>query len=136
MIHGKPEDQAAFAYHTLIQTMKRIGVWETITFEDGAIGKAVEGLGGWEQINEWTLDEWKYRKKDFDQFYLANVRAGKTDPVTVFGAFDRINGATGQQGSNKPVLVTREIKFLPGGEVKQIEKKENPLLSLVAKAGK
>lgn len=121
MVEGKPEDQAALAYHTLIETIKRIGPWETVVFEDGAIGRAVEALGGWEQINEWSLDEWKFRKKDFEQFYLANLRSGRTEPITLYGAFDRINVASGQENFNKPVLVTKEMKFLPVGELKQVE---------------
>jgi hypothetical protein len=56
------------------------------------------------------------------------------EPITLYGAFDRINGATGQEGFNKPVLITREMKFLPGGELKQIEKKEAQVLSLVKKS--
>lgn len=133
MIHGKPEDQAAHAYETLVKTMRQVGSWETVIFEDGAIGRAIEALGGWEQINEWTLEEWKFRKKDFEQFYLANLRLGRIEPITVYGAFDRINGASGQEGFNKPVLVTREMKFIPGGELKQIEKKEIKILSLLKK---
>ena len=134
MIYGRPEDQAALAYETLVKSMRRVGSWETIIFEDGAISRAIEAMGGWETINDWTLDEWKFREKDFEQLYLANLRSGRTEPVTLYGAFDRINGATGQEGFNKPVLITREMKFLPGGELKQIEKKETQVLSLVKKS--
>ncbi len=131
MIYGKPEDQAALAYETLVKAMKQIGPWENVMFEDGAIARAVEAMGGWEQINQWTVDEWKFRKKDFEQLYLANLRAGRTEPVTLYGAFDRINGANGQQGFNKPILITREMRIICGGEVKQMEKKEREALSLV-----
>jgi hypothetical protein len=134
MIQGRPEDRAALAYETLVKTMRQIGSWETVIFEDGAISRAVEAMGGWEQINEWSVDEWKFRKKDFEQLYLANLRSGRTEPITLCGAFDRINGATGQEGFNKPVLITREMKFLPGGELKQIEKNEAQVLSLVKKS--
>jgi len=117
-IFGPPQDQAAIAYETLVATVKQVSSWETVIFEDGAIGRAVEALGGWEEICGWSLDDWKFRKKDFEQLYLANLRQGRTEPRMLYGAFDRINGAMGIKGTNKPILVTKE------GRPKLIEDKE------------
>lgn len=120
-IYGPIQDQAAIAYQTLVQTIKRIGPWETVIFEDGAIAGAVEGLGGWEEINLWSTDEWKFRKKDFEQLYLAHLRQGRTQPTRLVGAFDRINESNGQEGTNAPILVTREMKLIPQKKVREIE---------------
>jgi hypothetical protein len=112
-IEGKIEDKVALAFQSLVETMKRQGAWETIIFQDGAIANAIQGMGGWEAVNEITFDEWRYKKKEFEQLYLAHLRRGNTQPKKVFGAFDRINEANGQWGWNKPVLVTKEMGFLP-----------------------
>jgi hypothetical protein len=112
-IEGKIEDKVALAFQSLVGTMKRQGAWETIIFQDGAIANAIQGMGGWEAVNEITIDEWRFKKKEFEQLYLAHFRRGNTQPKKVFGAFDRINEANGQQGWNKPVLVTKEMEFLP-----------------------
>lgn len=111
-VHGKSEDRAALAYHALVETMKRVGHWETVVFEDGAIGQAVDAMGGWEYVNTITVEEWKFRRKDFESLYVAHTNRGDTDPVTCYGAFDKINGQNRQEGWNKPVLVTRDRKFL------------------------
>lgn len=109
LLYGKREDLAALAYQKLVETMKRVGAWETVTFQDGAIGKAIEAMGGWEAVNEIPLDEWKFRRKEFESLYLANL-SRRPGQVTCYGAFDMINGATGQIGWNKPVSIPSEIK--------------------------
>lgn len=123
-IYGKPEDRVGLAYHTLIETIKRVGPWETVIFEDGAIGRVVEALGGWELLNRWTADDWKYRKKDFDQLYMANLRSGRIKPIRLLGIFDLVNGMNGREGCNIPILVTKDMKFLPKPESKQITQKK------------
>jgi len=45
-LYGKVEDQGALAFQSLMNAIRNIGPWETVIFEDGAIGKAVEALGG------------------------------------------------------------------------------------------
>ncbi len=111
-VFGKPEDRAALAYHTLVEAMRRIGSWETVIFEDGAIGQAIDAMGGWEYVNGITIEEWKFRRRDFESLYLAHTNRGDNEPVTCPGAFDKINGTTGYEGRNKPILVTRDRKFL------------------------
>ena len=112
VIYGRPEELAILAYQKLLETIKKVGPWDTVIFEDGAIGKAVEAMGGWEAVNDILLDEWKFRRKEFESLYIINLKRGNTDPVKLFGAFDRINGAMGQQGWNKPVLIPSEAKTL------------------------
>ena len=130
VILGRIEDQAPIAYQILIETMKRVGPWETVIFEDGAIGKTVEAMGGWEHLNEMPFEEWKYRKKEFEQLYMVNIKSGRNEPIKLSGCFDHINATTGHEGFNKPILITKDMKFIEGGEVKQINGKESPLLSI------
>lgn len=129
-IYGNLEDRAALAYHTMINALKRVGSWQTVIFEDGAIGQAIDAMGGWEYVNNITIDEWKFRRKDFESLYIAHTNRGDTKPFTCFGLFDKINGTSGHISQNKPILITRsgehseverspeEQKLLPGGGVK------------------
>ena len=117
-IYGNSQDLPVLAYQKLVETMKRVGPWDTVIFEDVAIGKAIEAMGGWEAVNDIPLDEWKFRRKEFESLYIANLRKGNTDPVKLFGAFDRINGATGQQGWNKALFIQSEVKPLISGTAK------------------
>jgi hypothetical protein len=94
-IQGKLEDKVAIAYQTLTDTLRDHGYYDTVIFEDGAIGKTVETMGGWFEISQWTIEEWKFRKKEFDSLYLANLRAGNTTPIKLIGVFERENAAKG-----------------------------------------
>jgi hypothetical protein len=125
-LYGKEEDRAALAYQLLVKAMRDIGPWHTVIFEDGAIGRAVQVLGGWEAVNEWSIDEWKFRRKDFESLYLANLRAGNTKPVRLDGAFDRLNAIAGFKSFNPPVLITRDRMLL----VNKAEQKETAAAEL------
>ena len=92
---GKIEDAVAIAYQTLMNTLRDHAYWDTVIFEDGVIGKTVETMGGWFEISQWTIEEWKFRKKEFDTLYLANFRAGNTSPVKMVGLFESENAVKG-----------------------------------------
>lgn len=118
-LDGKPQDRAAIAYETLIKTIRRVGSWGSVIFEDGAIGHAVEAMGGWKQVC--VIEDWNYRRKDFESLYLANTRTGRSEPILLSGSFNLMNVSIGQEGWDKPMFVTKDMKFIEGGDVKQLK---------------
>jgi hypothetical protein len=78
-----------------MNTLRDHAYWDTVVFQDGAIGRTVETMGGWMKISEWTVEEWKFRKKEFDALYLANLRSGNTEPVKLVGLYESVNGTLG-----------------------------------------
>lgn len=49
--------------------------------------------GGWEEVNEWTVENWKFQRKGFESLYLANLRRGNIEPMKIEGIYDKVNGA-------------------------------------------
>ena len=90
--YGKAEDAAAIAWQCLMDTIKNHAYWDSVIFEDGAIGLAVEAMGGWVTVSEWTIDEWRMRRKEFEAIYLANFRRGNVNPKKLTGMIEIQNG--------------------------------------------
>jgi hypothetical protein len=60
-------------------------------FEDGAIAHAIEAMGGWEEVNKWTIDECRMRRKEFESIYLANLRRGNIESQKLVGLIEAHN---------------------------------------------
>jgi len=104
-LYGKVEDAAAIAWQSLMNTLRDHGYWESVVFEDGAIGRAVEAMGGWVVVSGWTIEEWRMRRKEFDALYLANLRRGNNEPVKLTGVFEVNNGGQFEEFIPKSVTV-------------------------------
>ena len=94
-VTGKTEDRVAIAYQTLMETLRHHAYWDSVIFEDGAIGNAVQDLGGWLQVSEWTIEDWRFRRKEFEMLYQAHLKRGNTAPVHLIGAFEQDNAVKG-----------------------------------------
>jgi len=95
VVEGKIEDQVQIAYQTLVETLRHHAFWDSVVFEDGAIGHAVEDMGGWQAVSGWTLEDWKFRRKEFEQLYQAHLRRGNTKSFYLGGYFERDNAGKG-----------------------------------------
>lgn len=112
-LYGKEEDRAAIAFQTLIETIKNHGYWDSVIFEDGAISRTVETLGGWQKICEWSADEWKFRRKDFDSLYMANFRRGNTEQIKLVGMYESCNFTKGYTDSiPDPIFIPDRSKVI------------------------
>ncbi len=65
LIEGRKEDQASLAWEALLDTMQRVGTYQSILFEDGRIARAVRLLGGWQVCCQWKTEELKFLRIDF-----------------------------------------------------------------------
>lgn len=127
-IYGKTEDLVSFAWESLMETLRNHAYWDSVIFEDGAIGKAVETMGGWQRVSEWTSEEWRFRRKEFESLYLANLRRGNTEPIKLIGVFETHNGEEFKEFTPKEIIVKsknlvpiesrkKRIKLIIGGSV-------------------
>lgn len=122
-----PKDRPILAFYQLLDTIRRYGPWETVVFEDKAIMKAVEYLGGWECVCAMSKKEIGFMEKDFIELYraLSNSTQGTTE--LLIGAFDRINSDNPghrKSGWNKTVLIPdvwQKKKMIGNREVIQIK---------------
>lgn len=69
ILEGSPEDRALLAWQTLEKSIRTIGSWDSVRFEDPALSAAVENLGGWTKVCEWTEEEMPIRRREFERHY-------------------------------------------------------------------
>ena len=70
IINGKETERSTLAWLRVHEAVKNIGPYESIDFtDDRAINSVIEAMGGWVQICQATLDEWKWKRKEFDGLY-------------------------------------------------------------------
>jgi hypothetical protein len=110
---GNIEDAKVMAYQSLLKATAS-GGYESVIFEDGAIGHAVEAMGGWQKVCEMTFDDWKYRKKEFESLYMAYLRRGDTEPVKFLGLFEAHNNQNEEwkKFTPKEIVIKAENKLL------------------------
>jgi len=111
---GKAEDRAVLAFEDLIMAIQAGGYYRSIVFEDGAIVRCIEAMGGWDQVCDWKVEDREWHRKDFMRLYRTFTDKGALPPAKVIGAHEhhnRLNGfekATPEPlkiGAQKPQLV-------------------------------
>ena len=68
-INGKKEYMATEAWLQVINTIKRVGNYQSVKFADAAIHSTIEAMGGWLQLCMMTKDEVKWKQKEFEHLY-------------------------------------------------------------------
>jgi hypothetical protein len=110
-LYGKTEDAAAIAWQSLMSTLRDHAYWDSVTFEDGAIGRSIEAMGGWVVVSGWTTEEWRMRKKEFDALYMANFRRENNDPIKLTGVFEINNAGEFEEFIPKSVKIKSQNKI-------------------------
>lgn len=80
ILEGTPDDRSMLAWQALENAIRRIGSWESVRFEDGALSAAVEALGGWTKVCEWTEAEMPFRRQEFERLYRVFHARGVRGP--------------------------------------------------------
>lgn len=113
-LYGRIDDLVALAWESLMKALREVGPWESVIFEDGAIGHSIEAMGGWEKVNGWTVDECRMRRKEFESIYLANLRRGNIKPKKMTGLIEAHNSQQDEwQGfTGKPKIIHSQIQEL------------------------
>jgi len=75
-IRGPQQDRAVLAWAKVNQAVKDHGPYASVRFDDPAIHSTLELMGGWAQFQDCSLDEWKWRQKEFERLYPMMVRRG------------------------------------------------------------
>ena len=70
LVNGNQGEQASLAWLRVHEAVKNVGPYESIDFtDDRAINSTIEGMGGWVQLCQVTLDEWKWKRIEFEKLY-------------------------------------------------------------------
>ncbi len=89
---GNSEDEAEAAFEVLRESIRSVGAYRSVEFQDGIIGRVVKEMGGWEKVCDWYEDELKWNRKNFCDLYRSFVRRGiGHEPVKCIGICEDSN---------------------------------------------
>lgn len=110
-VEGNPQEKAAVAFDKLLGAVRSIGPYQTVIFDDPAIHAFVRSYGGWEEICDKTVEEWKFMRNEFIKGY--NGLTGRTDvPLQLTGIHDAVNRAKGWNHRIPPSIIGDRSKAL------------------------
>jgi len=110
-VEGNPQEKAAVAFDKLLGAVRSVGPYQTVIFDDPAIHVFVQSYGGWEEICDKTVEEWKFMRNEFIKGY--NGYTGRTDvPLQLTGIHDAVNRAKGYDHKIPPCIVGDPAKAL------------------------
>ena len=111
-LEGSKREQAVEAWLEVDKAIQRIGTYATVRFSDPVIMSCIEAMGGWEELGKVTSNEWKWKRKEFENLYPIMARR-RVHPEMLLGNCDRENIGRGFKEKPEPVLIG-------GGEIKRI----------------
>jgi hypothetical protein len=69
ILKGKESDQATQAWIKTVNTIRRIGPYQSVSFDDSTIHDVIQFMGGWPTAGDWMEDELKWKQREFERLY-------------------------------------------------------------------
>jgi hypothetical protein len=115
-IQGRQEHKATLAWVKVLETVRRVGNYQSVKFEDPVIHSVIEVMGGWIELGNMSVNDEKWKQKEFEKLYSVMESRGN-HPEYLIGITERDNMNTGCESHiPKPLL----IGYLAEQEVKKI----------------
>lgn len=93
ILRGKKGDRSTAAWILVLNAVKRVGNYESVRFADPVIHSVIQVMGGWDRLaGTMTLDEEKWKQKEFERLYQVMERRGN-HPEYLPGYCEMQNGA-------------------------------------------
>jgi hypothetical protein len=74
-IRGTVSNQATLAWLDVLETVKRVGHYQSVKFSNPVIHSVIEVMGGWVRLaSEMTTDEEKWKQREFERLYEVLLR--------------------------------------------------------------
>jgi len=96
-LQGKREDQGARAWIKVIDTVRRVGTYESVEFDDPVIHSVFKFWGGWGVIKDWKESELKWKQKEFERLYSIFASTNDNHPKYLPGDIEIQNTANGYE---------------------------------------
>ena len=122
VLQGKKENQATEAWLKVLNAVKRVGTYQSVSFDDKAIHSVIDVMGGWEQLCTMKTEDEKWKEKEFEKLYsVITSRPSDNHPQYLPGTVEMSNAVTGHHDRKIEIIAigTKEIKpiLLSGSEV-------------------
>lgn len=95
VLQGTKKTRATEAWLEALETLKRIGNYESVKFADEAIHSVIMAMGGWPEFCMMGNDEVKWKQKEFERLYEIIVGRGGDHPVYLPGISELNNFSAG-----------------------------------------
>ena len=113
-IRGTSTDRATGAWIKVIGTLRGVGSYQSVKFDDPVIHSCIEMMGGWPDMGNMLIDDEKWKQREFEKLYAIMEKRGN-HPAHLAGRFEIDNTARGYlEDVEPPVQIGLE-------ETKQIE---------------
>ena len=104
-LHGTHTDRSLVAWGKVLDAIHRVGAYQSVVFDDGAIHAAIEDLGGWPNVCRSNVDEMPFLQRRFCDAHKAySLRPDHPYPTRLIGESESVN-AVGGRASQAPMLV-------------------------------
>lgn len=97
VLQGTRTDRSLIAWGKVLDAMQRVGAYQSVIFDDGAIHAAIEDVGGWVQICRSDVDELPFLQKRFCDAHKAyTARPDLRYPSHLVGDHEATNALNGK----------------------------------------
>lgn len=106
MMQGTTVDSAMQAWSKVDKAVRQVGPYQTVVFDDPAIHRVIDDMGGWVQLGAKTDDEWPFVQREFEVRYKGYaIRGGGFEfPRSLTGIADTYNLPRGY-AAQEPLLI-------------------------------
>jgi hypothetical protein len=104
-LQGTQTDRSLIAWGKVLDAIQRVGAYQSVVFDDGAIHATIEDMGGWVKLCRSNTDELPHLQRRFTETYRAYARRPDMPyPPRLTGAHEQANALTGKSVA-PPMLV-------------------------------
>lgn len=95
-LEGTSADRSLIAWGKVLDAMQRVGAYQSVVFDDGAIHGAISDMGGWAAICRSETDELPFTQKRFCDLHRAySARPDMPYPARLVGDHELHNAPRG-----------------------------------------
>jgi hypothetical protein len=97
MLQGSTQDAALVAWAKVDRSIRTVGTWHSVVFEDALIHRVVTEMGGWIAFGTKEEKEWAFFKNEFVTRYRGHRGRSETPeyPPVLIGTAEAHNGKSG-----------------------------------------
>ena len=106
MLSGTSNDRALMAWAKVDKSLRSVGPYQTVVFDDALIHRVLQDMGGWIALGTKTEDDWPFVAREFENRYRGfSIRNERPEyPKTLIGLAEANNQKEGFR-TGPPVLI-------------------------------
>ncbi len=107
-LQGDCTGQALRAWSKVMETIRRVGVYRTVVFDDSLIHAVIWDMGGWQNLCAMLIKDESFKAREFEKRYTSYLsRPPRAYPRQLVGITDSVNVPQGYPASS-PTLIGNE----------------------------